>query len=250
MPASRQSDRSECNSAACGRSPAPEIWHEDVRDLGRALKEKSAGAAWRKDQVKRWEMAVVPNEGVEARKSAGTEAEGPIYVTQPYLPPLEEFIPYLAKIWETKRLTNNGPFHEQLEKALCDFLGVEHIALFTNGTIALVTALQVLRITGEVITTPYSFVATAHSLLWNGIKPVFVDIDPDTLNLDPNKIEAAITPHTTAIMPVHCYGRPCDVDAIQRIADNYNLRVIYDAAHAFGVRYPSGSVLRHGDLSV
>jgi len=178
------------------------------------------------------------------------EAERPIYVTQPYLPPLKEFIPYLEKIWETKKLTNSGPFHEQLESALCGFLGVEHIALFTNGTIALVTALQALRITGEVITTPYSFVATAHSLLWNGIKPVFVDIHPDTLNLDPDRIEAAITPQTTAIMPVHCYGRPCDVDAIQRIADNYNLHVIYDAAHAFGVRYPTGSLLRYGDLSV
>jgi len=186
-----------------------------------------------------------------ARASEGrVESEGSIYVAQPYLPPLEEFIPYLEKIWETKTLTNGGPFHQQLEKALCDFLGVEHIALFTNGTIALVTALQALRVTGEVITTPYSFVATAHSLLWNGIKPVFVDIDPETLNLDPNGIEAAITPQTTAIMPVHCYGRPCDVSAIQGIADNYNLRVIYDAAHAFGVRFPSGSVLGYGDLSV
>lgn len=174
----------------------------------------------------------------------------PIYVTQPYLPPLEEFIPYLEKIWENKILTNGGPFHQQLEKALCDYLGVKHLALFTNGTIALVTALQALRITGEVITTPYSFVATAHSLLWNGIKPVFVDVDPNTLNLDPTKIEAAITPHTTAIMPVHCYGHPCDVAAIQKIADNYNLRVIYDAAHAFGVQDRSGSVLNHGDLSV
>ena len=174
----------------------------------------------------------------------------PIYVTQPYLPPLEEFIPYLEKIWDNKILTNGGPFHQQLEKELCDYLGVKHISLFTNGTIALLTALQALRITGEVITTPYSFVATAHSLLWNGIKPVFVDIDPNTLNVDPAKIEAAITPHTTAIMPVHCYGQPCDVDAIQKIADNYNLKVIYDAAHAFGVRYKSGSVLNHGDLSV
>ena len=174
----------------------------------------------------------------------------PIYVTQPYLPPLEEFIPYLEQIWESKFLTNGGPFHEQLEKALCDFLGVEHIALFTNGTIALVTALQALRITGEVITTPYSFVATSHSLLWNGIKPVFVDIDPKTLNLDPEKIEAAITPQTTAIMPVHCYGHPCDVNAIQKIADNYNLKVIYDAAHAFGVQDAQGSILRYGDLSV
>jgi dTDP-4-amino-4,6-dideoxygalactose transaminase len=174
----------------------------------------------------------------------------PIYVTQPYLPPIEEFTPYLQQIWDNKILTNGGPFHQQLEKELCDYLGVKHISLFANGTLALVTALQALRITGEVITTPYSFVATAHSLLWNGIKPVFVDIDPHTLNLDPAKIEAAITPQTTAIMPVHCYGRPCDVDAIQRIADIYNLKVIYDAAHAFGVKCHCGSVLNHGDLSV
>lgn len=174
----------------------------------------------------------------------------PIYVTQPYLPPLEEFIPYLEQIWENKILTNGGPFHQQLERELCEYLGVEHIALFANGTIALVTALQSLRITGEVITTPYSFVATSHSLLWNGIKPVFADIDPNTLNLDPAKIEAAITPHTTAIMPVHCYGHPCDVEAIQKIADNYNIKVVYDAAHAFGVQDVRGSILRHGDLSV
>lgn len=183
-------------------------------------------------------------------ESANKSMNKPIYVTQPYLPPLAEFIPYLEKIWENKILTNGGPFHQQLEQALCDYLGVMHLALFTNGTIALVTALQALRITGEVITTPYSFVATAHSLLWNGIKPVFVDIDPNTLNLDPAKIEAAITPHTTAIMPVHVYGHPCDVNAIQKIANNYNLRVIYDAAHAFGVQDNSGSVLNHGDLSV
>ena len=173
-----------------------------------------------------------------------------IYVTQPSLPPLKEFIPYLEKIWENKILTNGGPFHQQLEKALCEYLGVEHIALFTNGTIALITALQALRIAGEVITTPYSFVATSHSLLWNGIKPVFVDIDPNTLNLDPERIEAAITPQTTAIMPVHCYGHSCDVEAIQKIADNYNLKVIYDAAHAFGVQDAQGSIFRHGDLSV
>lgn len=173
-----------------------------------------------------------------------------INVTQPYLPPLEEFIPYLQQIWDSKMLTNGGPMHQQLEQALCEYLGVEYICLFNNGTTALLTALQSLRITGEVITTPYSFVATAHSLLWNGIKPVFVDIDPDTLNLDPEKIEAAITPHTTAIMPVHCYGNPCNVEAIQAIADNYNLRVIYDAAHAFGVEDEGGSILRHGDLSV
>lgn len=177
-------------------------------------------------------------------------SENPIYVTQPYLPALEEFIPYLQKIWDNKILTNGGPMHQQLEQHLCDYLGVEHIALFNNGTIALLTALQALRVTGEVITTPYSFVATAHSLLWNSIKPVFVDIDSHTLNLDPTKIEAAITPQTTAIMPVHCYGNPCDVEAIQKIADNYNLRIIYDAAHAFGVKDAGGSILRHGDLSV
>lgn len=174
----------------------------------------------------------------------------PIYVTQPFLPPLEDFVPYLREIWKNKLLTNGGPFHVQFEGALCEYLGVEHISLFTNATIGLVTALQALRVTGEVITTPYSFVATAHSLLWNGIKPVFVDIDARSLNIDPKTIEAAITPQTTAIMPVHCYGQPCDVDAIQRIADNYNLRVIYDAAHAFGVRCHCGSVLKHGDLSV
>jgi dTDP-4-amino-4,6-dideoxygalactose transaminase len=174
----------------------------------------------------------------------------PIYVTQPHLPPLEDFTAALAQIWERKILTNGGPCHQQLEQALADYLGVEHLALFTNGTIALVTALQTLRITGEVITTPYSFVATAHSLLWNNLKPVFADIDPQTCNLDPDRIEAAITPQTTAIMPVHCYGTPCDVERIQRIADTYGLKVIYDAAHAFGVRYKGHSLLNHGDLSV
>ena len=177
-----------------------------------------------------------------------------LYVTQPDLPPLAEFLPYLEQIWSSRVLTNSGPFHQRFEAALCEHLGVKHASLFTNATIALVTALQSLRITGEVITTPYSFVATAHSLMWNGIKPVFVDIDPVTLNLDPAQIEAAITPQTTAILPVHCYGTPCDVQAIQRIADDYNLKVIYDAAHAFGVqREEAGewhSVLGHGDLSV
>ncbi len=174
-----------------------------------------------------------------------------ILVTQPYLAPLSDFLPYLEKIWQSKVLTNGGPFHQLLEQALCEYLGVRHVALFANATLALVTALQALHVTGEVITTPYSFVATSHSLLWNGIKPVFVDIDPASLNLDPRKIAAAITPHTTAIMPVHCYGHPCDVEAIQGIADNYNLKVIYDAAHAFGVRVQGGtSILLHGDLSV
>jgi dTDP-4-amino-4,6-dideoxygalactose transaminase len=179
-----------------------------------------------------------------------TTQRKPVYVTQPHLPPLEEFLPMLREIWDSRVLTNGGPFHTKLEAALAEYLGVPQIALFTNATIALVTALQALRVTGEVITTPYSFVATTHSLLWNGIRPVFVDIDPKTLNIDPAKIEAAITPQTTAIMPVHCYGHPCDVDAIQTIADTYNLKVIYDAAHAFGVNCHCGSVLKHGDLSV
>lgn len=173
-----------------------------------------------------------------------------IPVTQPFLPELSEFIPYLEKIWDNKWLTNNGPFHQQLEKELCEYLGVDYISLFNNATIALITALQALRISGEVITTPYSFIATSHSILWNGLKPVFVDIDPDTFNIDPKKIEAAITPNTTAIMPVHCYSSPCDVEAIQEIADNYGLRVIYDAAHAFGVNYKGQSILRFGDMSI
>ncbi|MEC5387666.1 DegT/DnrJ/EryC1/StrS family aminotransferase [Uliginosibacterium sp. H3] len=173
----------------------------------------------------------------------------PVFVTKPHLPSLEDFIPYLRQIWDSKNLTNGGPFHHQLEDALCEYLGVKHISLFTNGTLALLTALQALRITGEVITTPYSFIATSHALLWNGIKPVFVDVSPVTLNIDPAKIEAAITPQTTAIMPVHCYGHPCDIADIQKIADNYNLKVIYDAAHAFGVKDMQGSILNHGDLS-
>lgn len=173
-----------------------------------------------------------------------------IYVTRPYLPPLEELMPLLSQIWDSHVLTNGGPFHRQFEVALAAHLGVNNLALFANGTLSLVTALQALRITGEVITTPYSFVATAHSLLWNGIRPVFVDIEPNTLNLDPACIEAAITPETTAILAVHCYGNPCDVRAIQQIADNYNLKVIYDAAHAFGVEDDGGSILRHGELSV
>ena len=176
--------------------------------------------------------------------------EKPIYVTQPSLPDLEEFIPYLREIWDNKILTNNGPMHKQLERELADFLGVPYISLFANGTLALVTALQALRITGEVITTPYSFVATTHSLWWNNIKPVFVDIEPKFGNLDPEKIEAAITPKTTAIMPVHVYGNPCYVEKIQKIADVYGLRLIYDAAHAFGVTVNGRSVASYGDASM
>ena len=155
----------------------------------------------------------------------------------------------LREIWASKWITNNGSFHKQLEKELAAYLKVPYISLFTNGTLPLITALQALRITGEVITTPYSFVATTHSLWWNGIKPVFVDVDPATCNLDPSKIEAAITPKTTAIMPVHCYGKPCDTKAIQEIADKYGLKVIYDAAHAFGVEVNGESVLNAGDMS-
>lgn len=178
------------------------------------------------------------------------KAEQPIYVTQPAMPPLEEFIPFLEKIWDSKVLTNNGPFHQQFEKALAEYLGVKYISVFANGTLALVTALQALRITGEVITTPFSFVATTHALWWNNIKPVFVDIEPDTFTLDPKKIEAAITPQTTAIMPVHVYGNPCKMDQLQQIADTYGLKLIYDAAHAFGVKENGQSVLNFGDLSI
>jgi dTDP-4-amino-4,6-dideoxygalactose transaminase len=172
-----------------------------------------------------------------------------ITVTSPLLPSLDDFMPYLQDIWNRKWLTNNGHYHQELEKALCEYLKVPYISLFTNGTLPLITALQALRITGEVITTPYSFVATTHSLWWNGIKPVFVDIDPVTGNLDPDKIEAAITPRTTAIMPVHVYGQPCDTKRIQEIADKYGLKVIYDAAHAFGVEVNGESILNAGDMS-
>lgn len=161
-----------------------------------------------------------------------------ITVTSPLLPNLDEFHEMLQQIWDSKWITNNGSFHKQLEAALKDYLGVPQVSLFTNGTLPLLTALQALRITGEVITTPYSFVATTHSIWWNGCKPVFVDIDPKTGNLDPDKIEAAITPRTTAIMPVHCYGKPCDVRRIKEIADRYGLKVIYDAAHAFALEIP------------
>jgi len=176
--------------------------------------------------------------------------EKPIYVTQPALPPLEEFIPYLQKIWDSKVLTNNGQFHRQLEEELCKYLGVKYISLFCNGTIALITALQVLNISGEVITTPFSFVATANSLMWNGIKPVFADIEDGTFNIDPDKIEALITPKTTAVLPVHVYGNPCNINAIKKIADRHGLKVIYDAAHAFGVKIGNDSIFNYGDLSI
>ena len=172
-----------------------------------------------------------------------------ITVTSPLLPDLNEFQEMLSTIWESKWITNNGSFHKRLEGALCEYLRVPFISLFTNGTLPLLTALQALNITGEVITTPYSFVATTHSIWWNGCKPVFVDIDPSTGNIDPNKIEAAITPRTSAIMPVHVYGQPCDIISIKEIANKYGLKVIYDAAHAFGVRVDGESILNAGDLS-
>lgn len=173
----------------------------------------------------------------------------PITVTSPLLPNLEDFNEMLKDIWASKWITNNGSFHKQLEAELCNYLKVPYISLFTNGTLPLITALQALRISGEVITTPFSFVATTHSIWWNGIKPVFVDIDPSNCGLDPDKIEAAITPKTTAIMPVHCYGKPCDTERIQAIADKYGLKVIYDAAHAFGVEVNGESILNKGDMS-
>lgn len=177
-------------------------------------------------------------------------ADKPILVSQPTLPPLEELLPYLEMIWESRRVTNGGPMHQRLEAALAEHLDVPYVALFNNGTNALLTALQALNLSGEVVTTPYSFAATAHAIVWNGLVPVFVDVEPGTFNIDPARIEAAITPRTTAILPVHCYGYPCQVDAIREIAGRHGVKVIYDAAHAFGVRHQGSSVLRHGDLAV
>ena len=176
--------------------------------------------------------------------------KNPVFVTQPDLPPLGEFTELLKQIWDNKILTNNGPFHKQFEKALAEYLGVKYLSLFSNGTLALITALQTLRITGEVITSPYSFVATTHSLWWNNIKPVFADVEPTYFNLDPEKVEAAITPQTTAIMPIHIYGYPCNIERFQQIADTYGLRLIYDAAHAFGLKVNGESILNFGDLSI
>lgn len=180
----------------------------------------------------------------------GVDFNEEIRVTEPFLPALDEFVPYLQRIWETKWLTNGGAMCAQLERALCAYLGVEHLGLLANGTLALMVALRALDVSGEVITTPYTFIATPHALRWAGVQPVFVDIDPRTLTLDPSRIEAAITPRTTAIMPVHCYGNRCDVEAIDAIAARHRLRVVYDAAHAFAVCDGAGSLMRHGDLSV
>jgi len=174
----------------------------------------------------------------------------PLYVTRPDLPELETFLPYLQQIWQSGVLTNNGPFHQQLEQALQDYLGVDYISVFNNGTNALLVALQALELKGEVITTPFTFLATTSSLIWQGLTPVFVDIDPVSLNLDPNAIAAAITDKSCAIMPVHCYGNPCDTSAIRAVAQQHGLKVIYDAAHAFGVKHQGQSVLQEGDLAV
>ena len=174
----------------------------------------------------------------------------PIYVTKPFLPELSDFVPYLERIWASHQLTNDGPYHQEFEQELARHLGVAHVSLFANGTLALLTALQALRVVGEVITTPFSFVATSHVLTWNRIQPIFVDIDPNTFNLDPEKIESAITPQTTAILPVHVYGTPCNVGRIAEIAAQRNLRVIYDAAHAFDVRYNNRNIAEYGDLSM
>lgn len=186
----------------------------------------------------------------EEASSPYEEPSSPVYVTRPFLPPLEEVIPYLQEIWDSHVLTNAGPLHQRFERELASHLGVEHVSLFANGTVALLTALQAVAPAGEVITTPFSFVATSNAIVWNRLTPVFVDVDPLTLNLDPSAIEAAITPRTSAILAVHCYGHPCDTGAIEEIAQRHGLKVIYDAAHAFGVADTGGSVLRHGDLSV
>lgn len=173
-----------------------------------------------------------------------------IYITKPFLPPLDEYVKYLEKIWTSKQLTNNGPFHKQLEQELCEYLDVKYISLFCNGTIALLLAIKALELKGEIITTPYSFVATSHSIKWNGLTPVFVDIDVSTCNMDPDRIEKAITSKTTAILPVHVYGNPCETENINQIAKKHNLKVIYDAAHAFGVAKNGKSILNEGDLSI
>lgn len=188
--------------------------------------------------------------GSNGSKILSNKFDKPIYVTQPFLPPIKEFIPYLEDIWDSKWLTNMGKYHQQFERKLADYFGVKYVCFFANGTLALMTALQALRITGEVITTPFSFVATTHALHWNGISPVFCDIEPEYCNIDPDKIEALITPKTTAILPVHVYGNPCQVDKIAKIADTYGLHVIYDACHAFGVELNEKSILNYGDLSV
>lgn len=202
------------------------------------------------DEVARW-LAAAAHDPALLRADArwAPEAE-PVYVTKPFLPPFSEFEPMLREIWRTRILTNGGPFHQELERRLAAYLGVPYIALFNNATTALVIALRALGLSGDVITTPYSFVATSHALMWGDLAPVFADVDPATLNLDPAAAQAAITPRTSALLPVHCYGHPCDVDGLAAVARRHGLKILYDAAHAFGVEDHGGSILRHGDLSV
>lgn len=220
------------NGPAGAKAPSPLM--ED------ALAEKLAAAARDPALLNRPDDGPTPSE----------RGADPVYVTKPFLPPFAEFEPLLREIWDRRVLTNGGPCHQEFEARLADHLGVPYVALFNNATTALIMALRALGLSGEVITTPYSFVATSHALLWSGLTPVFADIDPVTLNLDPAAVAAAITPRTRAILPVHCYGRPCDVDGLATIARRHNLKIVYDAAHAFGVRDAGGSILRHGDLSV
>jgi dTDP-4-amino-4,6-dideoxygalactose transaminase len=193
-------------------------------------------------------LAAAARDPALLREEDGTQE--PVYVTKPFLPPYAEFEPMLRAIWDRRILTNGGPCHQEFEDRLAAHLGVPQVALFNNATIALVVALRALGLTGEVVTTPYSFVATSHALMWSGLTPVFADVDPVTLNLDPRAVEAAITPRTSAILPVHCYGQPCDVDGLAAVARKHDLKIVYDAAHAFGVRDSDGSILRHGDLSI
>lgn len=220
------------SEAAGAKAPSPLL--EDV------LAEKLAAAARDPALLNRSPSDPIP----------GERASEPVYVTKPFLPPFAEFEPMLREIWERRVLTNGGPCHQAFERRLAEHLGVPYVALFNNATTALIMALRALGLSGEVITTPYSFVATSHALLWSGLTPVFADIDPVTLNLDPASVEALITPRTRAILPVHCYGHPCDVEGLAAIARRHGLKIVYDAAHAFGVRDAGGSILRHGDLSV
>jgi dTDP-4-amino-4,6-dideoxygalactose transaminase len=176
-------------------------------------------------------------------------SDRPIYVTRPSLPPLAELVPMLEKIWETRVLSNQGPFHQRFETALGEFLDVDHVSLVANGMLALETAIEAAELSGEVVTTPYSFVATIHAVQRANLQPVFVDIRPGDLNIDVGMVEAALTERTSAIVAVHCYGNPCDVDALQALATCHGLKLIYDAAHAFGVRLNGQCLLRHGDFS-
>ena len=180
----------------------------------------------------------------------GKDSKEKFYVAKPSLPDIDDFIPYLEKMWATGVISNNGPFNQELEKKLAEYLEVPYLSLFSNGTLALITAIQASNLSGEVITSPFTFIATPNSLVWNNLNPVFVDVDPTFGNLDPAKIEEAINEKTSAILPVHVYGNPCEIEEIDKVAKKHNLKVIYDAAHAFGVRHNNQSVLNFGDFSI